>query len=452
MPADKDHITCLDTFSINPDVQTEGAFDACLGRSAPEGLGQETTVSLLPGLEVVDLYNSTLRAEVWKDGSTSECLVPRAVVGWEFFSLLWPQPEGAFPIKIGGAVELLLARAPAAEVVSSALFAYVPRGQSYSAQDKQRNRAGSAPRVRFEEDVEAGSQAQSSSRSASSDPRSSGRPLRERRSALQCELLARNLDSSKRSLVPRITVLYPWATFRDMKMLPDEEESWSLWIAPRNRTLMLLNRHLGRIDLHLAVLFTVDSVFRGGAELSGAFARLFEALGTRAQAGALFHPFNPLKIHCGFTNAVVAEHVRNTVDGRGDYAEILGGEPVASGLPSFFVSNASSNLCFLTPLEAHLRRGGAPAGPSGPSGPLAEGPLWTMRGPVTEADLHELSSYRMRVPAERVPGTGASRSGGCLSMLLGLNQAVGSWPLSGRCSDVSFAPGACGGSRPPDVH
>lgn len=145
---------------------------------------------------------------------------------------------------------------------------------------------------------------------------------------------------------------------------------------------MLLKKDRGRVDLHLAVLFTVEVVFRQGAGVVAAAARLFAAFGVEEQVRELFCiNFDPLKVHSHLMSVTSADHLSIFADGRAEYEQILGVK-----LPEPFVSNASDNVCFLEPY--------AVAQPQ--SGPLPDMPSWTLRGSFTNVQALALEGYRVR--------------------------------------------------------
>jgi hypothetical protein len=145
---------------------------------------------------------------------------------------------------------------------------------------------------------------------------------------------------------------------------------------------MLLKKDRGRIDLHLAVLFTVEVVFRKGAGVVAAATRPFAAFGVQEKVRELFCiNFDPLKVHCHLMNVANANagHVSIFVDGRAEYENGLGIK-----LPQAFVSNASDNICFLDTDPAHKAQSGA----------LPDMPSWTLRGSFTNEQVDDLENYR----------------------------------------------------------
>merc|ERR1719498_1555333 len=147
-----------------------------------------------------------------------------------------------------------------------------------------------------------------------------------------------NLNESGQTIFPRLLALCPTTIYDEQTVLP-EGGNWGLFVGPRNRRLLLLNRTKGRIDVHMIMLFSMDAVFRQSSALINATARLFQPFGTEEDARALFADFDPLKVHCGLTNALIPEHINPNLDGRDDFRRLLGVWP-----HSFFVSNSSSNL------------------------------------------------------------------------------------------------------------
>lgn len=397
----------LDQFSLakNRDVPA-GPLEVFFTNPFSSGIKPQAAgcVQLLPGVDALDLYANSVRAEIWKDGVIVPCFVPQSLIGWEFLSPLWPQPSGTAPLRLSAAVELLIGRSAGCSVCPSLLFAFVPASHLH------------AP-IQTPNQV-AGTPAQASSKSATIQ---------------SCERLCGNLDANCRTLVARLLVLCPATVYKDTVELPDEQ-NWGLFIGPRSRTLVLLNRCRGRIDLNLASLLAMDSVFRSGQNLIDATARLFEPFGSKAQVPALFGAsFDPLKVHSGFTNATVAEHLSETLDGREDYWQLFGVK-----LPVFFLSNASNNIGFLTPYEAQQLHAGTGSGPPLASNPLPDMPRWSLQGHLTEVDQNQVLAYRMRMrPLMPPPDTG----GGFLQ-LLGLDNTRGSgdWfpTLGGACSEMSF--------------
>jgi len=452
------HVSCLDTFSLAPIIdgpgRVEGPCEAfCqVQEKSDSSKTSASLVQMLPGLDVLDLYDTSEETQLWKDGKTCACIVPKSVVGWEFYTLLWPQPNGAAPLRLGSSIELMIGRPPGSTTCPSLIFAYVPAGQAYV----NISTSGNSPRSPMAVKNRAGSAAVMQQRvlkSALRTPSGAG-DLGLRATAMHRERIAGNLDFNSKTVAARVVALCPAATYHNANVLPDASH-WGLFVGPRNRTLMLLNRHSGRIDLHLAVLFTLDAVFHGSKGLIDAFARLFEPLGTQNQLPALFANFDPLKTHCGLTNAVQADHVSNKVDGREDYMHFLGAQ---SDL--FFLSNSSDNLRFLTPLEGQqIRSSQAIRLPPPPH--LSSLPQWTLAGRFEESDRDGLLEYRSRIRPYPLTHSQAHRRTGLLHMF-GLvdGEAWSMMSALGGCSEVSFAPGAAGarsaggrqGGAPPAQH
>lgn len=373
--------------------------------TAPSGVAAaDATVQLLPGVDILDLYGTSEKAEIWKDGQTSPCWVPRQVSGWEFYGLLWPKPDGASQLRLSSTIDLLIGRPPGDRVCPSLVFAYVPASHTY---------AGNLP----------------------SQP--SKAPQQGGRTPVSYERLCGNLDLGGRTVTPRLVVLCPSVVYKDATKLPDEQ-NWGLFIGPRSRSLVLLNNKNGRVDLNLATLLAMDSAFRLGRDFINAIARLFEPFGCQHQVPALLAgKFDPMRVHSGLTGTLVVDHVNISLDGREDYWRVFG-----IRLPTFFLSNASSNLRFFTPSEAqHLRAGIDPSAPLPPSEPLPDMPLWTLLGPFASHQQSALHSYRERMPVSKV--TQDPSVGDGILQFLGLDSAPGGssvWPfpsLAG-CADISL--------------
>jgi len=469
-----DHVTCFDHFSLAPHaavVQERCAsanpFDQLFRNPFERQTASKlwpATVPLLPGIEVLDLYRDSELSEIWKDGQTCRCLVPRAMVGWEFFSLLWPQPGGTSPLKLSPTIELLGGRPPKGSVCPSVLFALVPQHYLYPTASPLH----STPQP----------MAQSKAQQLQSRTLGTGMALPPGVAAHTPEGFERisdNLDGSLRTKSARLLVLCPCAVYEEASQMP-ADQNWGLFIGPRSRSLVLLNKHRGRIDLHLATLLAIDAVYRMCEGLIAAVARLFSPFGSQDHVPALFGPrLDPLKIHSGLTNAAVADHINVGMDGRNDYQRYFG-----IRLPFFFLSNASNNLCFLTPLEAQQQRahddmGGHPS-PSHPSpklvepGPLPAMPRWTLH--LSGSDQSALEDYRAHKrhkPAEEV-----SVASSLLQHILGLHDVVsggggdapmtsnGNWfsALVPNCTEVTpggagsrvSGPAAYGGASSMDGH
>lgn len=270
-----------------------------------------------------------------------------------------------------------------------------------------------------------------------------------------------NLDEKGQSLRPRLLALCPNRIYDDAAVLPDGA-SWGLFVGPRHRRLLLLNKTCGRIDVHLLMLFSMDAVFQRGRSLIDATARLYEPFGTSEQAVALFSDFDPLKAHCGLTNAVIADHVDASLDGRDDYRRLLGVWPHA-----FFISNSSDNMRFLTPLEVQHHRTGKDKEFAELPTPhkLEDFPQWVIGPGAVEADHRTaLRKYRTRViPRTTQPQLADSWHGGVLQLLglhsTGVKEDPWSQMVSklGGCAEVTFAgsypwqdPGEVIDARPTD--
>jgi len=173
----------------------------------------------------------------------------------------------------------------------------------------------------------------------------------------------------------------------------------------------------------------MDAVFHGCRSLIESTARLYEPFGTAEQAMALFSELDPMKVHCGLTNAIIADHVLASVDGRDDFRRLLGVWP-----HSFFVSNGSDNLRFLTPLEVqHHRTGRSQEYPELPTPlKLDDFPSWVLGvGKFDVEQQVQLRKFRTRaIPPERSPQKSGQSRFGVLG-LLGLNGT--------GCSEMSFA-------------
>lgn len=351
---------------------------------------------------MLDLYATSVRREIWKDGRALECLVPKSVIGWEFYTLLHPQPGGASALRLNGAIALLAGRPPGKEVCPSIFFAYVPAGYVHVAPSGPAafvsDPPGSpAPTMR----TRVGSPA-ASMRTTTWSPRisdacepSTAPPSalkRRDRTVLAAERQHGNLEFGSRAAHARLVVLCPTAVLSDVTLMPPEV-MWGLYISPGSRHVFLASRDTGKIDLHLSCLLTYDSVFRRCGGLASAYGRLFDPLGTAHAVPNCFQDVDPLDIHCGITNGLVVDHRDIDLDGRDDYRSQFG-----LRLPEFFVSNSSVNLCFLAPLGAEKRRTGAPSiGQASPSSSmLPDLPLWTLDGIFDEKGVRALQNYRKR--------------------------------------------------------
>lgn len=407
---DDPHITCLDTFSLNP-VHVNpvpGPLEAFCQIPADHAQSQDPhTVTIAPGLDVIDFYGSTEKSEVWLNGACFDCLVPRTLQGWEFYTVLHPEPEGCVPVVMnpdssGPKIDLLFGRPPGALQCPSLLFVIVPVGQQYRGPQQSR-----AP-----------------TRQAPPGPRGH---IQTNRNPHSYEKACGNLDADSRSLRPRLLALCPSQIYDESAVLPDGS-SWGLFVGPRHRRLLLLNRTKGRMDVHLLMLFSMDAVFHGCLSLIESTARLYEPFGTAEQAMALFSEIDPMKVHCGLTNAVIADHVVASVDGRDDFRRLLGVWP-----HSFFVSNGSDNLRFLTPLEVQHHRTGRDAEYVELPTPLKldDFPQWVLGvGKFGVEEQVQLRKFRTRaIPPSTSPQKNG-RSFGVLQ-LLGLNGT--------GCSEMSFA-------------
>jgi len=381
--------------------------------AAPAGAaGAVGTLQLLPGVDVLDLYGGSFKAELWKDGQAVPCWVPKALLGWEFYSLLWPRPGGTQQLRLTLTVDLMIGRPPRGKVCPSLVFAYVPANHFPS----------NVPATQPKKGTDQGS-----------------------RSPLICERWSGNVDGSGKTLLARLVVLCPSVVYGDTAKLPDDR-NWGLFIGPRSRSLVLLNKQLGRIDLNLATLLTIDAVFGLGQHFIDTIAHLFEPFGCGSQVPKLLAgKFDPMKVHSGLTNALVVDHVNVCLDGREDYWDVLGVR-----LPKFFLSNASSNLRFFTPSEAqHLRLGADPSAPLPPADPLPDLPQWTIAGPFAPECQHALQSYRVRMPVcKEMPDP---TIGDSLLELLGFDSAMAgssAWPFSTLSSCTEIAVGGAGDATP----
>lgn len=431
-------IGVLDAFSFahtlpgdNRDATGFGLLGSwCTVPSGAQHIGSRRAfVTLMPGIEVLDLYSASVWREIWKDGSAVECYVPKSVIGWEFYSMLYPQPDSASVLRLNGVVELLIGRPPGKELCPSIVFAFVPAGYAHispsgptgstSAFDKRA--ASSRRKVSFE--------------STAPDSAMKG-------SSFSCtvqfvERQQRNLGLGGRSLYARLVVLCPTAVFRDTLSMPPEVV-WGLYISPRNRTMILVNRDRGRIDLQLACLLTHDAVFRRNGELISVFCKLFERFGTADLVPACFEDVDPLNIHCGFTNALVADHLDIEADGREDYLTYFGVRP-----SEFFLSNSSTNLCFLVPIDAQRHRAGMPIDDITllREQALPDMPIWTLAGVFDQDSMRALRHYRERSRPSPEMDIGTVQGG--LLHILGLENVGSGWlkALTG-CREVTVAPRA----------
>lgn len=365
-----------------------------------------------------------------------ECLVPQALQGWEFYTLLHPKPEGSKPVLLnpdssGPKIDVLFGRPPGAQQCPSMLFILVPVGQQYNTPSS----SGSAPR-----------QGMAPSRQL---PPGRARGAAPAKTPYSYEKATGNLDEKGQSIRPRLLALCPSHVYDEQAVLPDGA-NWGLFVGPRHRRMLLLNKTSGRIDVHLLMLFSMDAVFQRGRALIEATARLYEPFGTAEQAAALFADFDPLKAHCGLTNAVIADHVDASVDGRDDYRRLLGVWP-----QSFFVSNSSDNLRFLTPLEVQHHRTGRDSEFVELPLPhkLEDFPQWVIGPGAVEADHRTtLRKYRTRVIPRVHPKQSDEGWRGNMLQLLGLHSGTtsgkeDSWSQMckklGGCAEVTLA-----GSRP----
>jgi len=377
------------------DMLCRGPFDG----GWVEHADRPAVAGLLAGVDVLNHFGESELADVWKDGHLCRCWLPQAVVGWEFFCLLWPQADGTESLTLDDEIQLLGGRPPGGAVSPSLLFAYVPAHRRHiepSWAPGSVQKPGSVPdAAHAQRGFEKGQQ----SRGVLHEPRG-GAPGGLARSVLQCEVACENVDPQGRTLAARLLAVCPCTIYRDSAQQPIEDH-WGLFIGPRSRTLVLLNRHRGRVDLHLASLLAFEANFRLCEGLVSAVGRLFAPFGASpAAVSALFGPqLDPMRVHSGLTNAAVADHVTVERDGRDDYQRVFGVR-----LPSFFVSNASDNLCFLSPSEAKQLR--APlAAPLLDPAPLPALPRWTLLGGhVSAEDEARLREYRMRPPTAAPSG------------------------------------------------
>lgn len=431
---DDHHVNCWDLYSLHPtyEAPSSGPLDVLCRVPVDKGHGKAVspTVPVLDGIDALDLYKSTMSGEIWKNGAVSNCLAPLQVVGWEFYSLLWTQPEGTVPLSLGDdGIELLLGRPPGGRVCPSLLFAFIPNGR---------------------------------------EPYTKG--CARTQSAQTFEMEANNLDSKGRTIANRLLVLLPNGIFKGSAALPDDPH-WGLFIGPRSRSLVLLNKQRGAIDLNLATLLTLDAVFWRGQAIVQATARLFDVFGTAKLVPALFGDLDPLKIHSAFTNAVIADHLSVTRDGRQDYLQTFGAR-----LSNFFVSNSSANLCYLTPSDAARHRADAKLATIAKEvrpepWQLPEMPNWTLNfGAFGDESKRVLEEYRSRNPphaeAFGMPDGDGSSQSGWLSSLLGLGPT---WfdcetVMDGKSGNVIVRPvgaagrpgspdsGACAGTRDRSIH
>lgn len=428
---DDPHVTCLDTFSLNPVPVSHapGPLEAfCqIPSDNPERDGPET-ITLAPGLDVVDFYGSSAKTEVWKNDACFSCLVPDCLQGWEFFTLLHPKPDGSVPVIMnpdssGEGIELLFGRPPGALQCPSMLFIVVPAGQQYQVSQAAPHQATLRQRP-------PGRARGKSAATPSSYEKANG-----------------NLDAKGQSIAPRLLALCPTTIYEDAAVLP-EGSGWGLFVGPRHRRLLLLNKTKGRIDVHMLMLFSMDACFHRGRALINATSRLYRPFGTEEQVVALFSSdYDPLKAHCGLTNAVIADHINSNVDGRGDYQRLLGVMP-----HSFFVSNSSDNLRFLTPLEVQQYRIGKDDTPELPTpSKLEDFPQWVVGPGTFEADHRTaLRKYRTRVIPRTNPNIQNESWNGGVLQLFGLHTTGAqqdSWSHMmeklGGCAEVTFA-----GSKP----
>lgn len=423
-------VSCLDAFSFahnqhlgeESDVTGLGLESFCTIPSGAQHIGSRRAyVTLLPGIEVLDLFATSERGEIWKDGSAIPCLAPRDIKGWEFYGLLYPQPEGASTLRLNGTIELLVGRAAGKQVSPSILFAFVPAGYVHQGFNMDGTAVGRTRTKASRTSPPQGTQ------QAASNPAIRGRPVQ------LVERQCGNLDFGGRSTWARLVVLCPITVFRDATSMPDQV-TWGLYVSPRSRTLILVNRERGRIDLQLAALFTVDMVFRRGSSLISAFSRLFDPLGTADAVPNCFRNLDPLEIHCGITNSLVVDHLNIEADGREDYRTYFGVR-----LPEFFLSNDSSNLCFLIPLEAQKHRAGtkglnlAALRPAG----LRDTPVWTLAGKFDESFKAALSQYRERSKPQVAKEITTVKGG--LLHLLGFDDDKNWFKALGGCTEIAFA-------------
>lgn len=384
-------------------------------------------VTLVPGVETLDLFSTSVWREVWKDGSAVECYVPKALIGWEFFSLLYPHPDCAAALRLNGTIELLIGRPPGAPSCPSILFAFVPAGYAYS---------GSSP-------VSAAASSEATAAMRRSSPSRAPAPARGvGRTAQTVERQQGNLDFGGRATHARLVVLCPTSVFKDSTSVP-ADVAWGLYVSPRSRTMILVNRDRGRIDLQLACMLTHDAVFRRCGALSAAFGRLFEPLGTAHVVPHCFQGVDPLDIHCGITNALVVDHLDIELDGREDYRLQFGVR-----LPEFFLSNSSVNLCFLVPVEAQRHRAGARGMDLSPirCRGIPDMPVWSLSGDFDEEGERALRQYRERSQQQPEPEFTSVKNS--LLEIFGLDGSM-TW-LTGLagCSDITVAPKALPTAQP----
>mmetsp|Transcript_928 Transcript_928/g.2274 ORF Transcript_928/g.2274 Transcript_928/m.2274 type:complete len:509 (-) Transcript_928:21-1547(-) len=430
---DAHHVHCLDLYNLGTTYEHDhrrngGPFDVLCRVPVDKGHGMSVSpsVALLPGVDALDFYATSEHAEIWKNGATTVCLMPQEVIGWEFYSLLWTQPDGTVPLRLGESVELLIGRRPGEPLCPSILFAYVPKGHAYP---QPGHSAASTPGARQRAQPLAPSQGGAT------------------RSAYKSERQSYNLDEHGHTRLARLVVLSPQSVYNNAALLPDDP-NWGLFIGPRSRSLVLLNKQRGRIDLNLATLLSVDAAFLQCRALIEATSRLFEPFGSRERVPDLFGDMHPLNVHSGLTNAIVPDHMNVSSDGRADYMHTFNVR-----LPTFFVSNASANTCFLTPLEAQFHRTGGKISQSSKVKslpqpiPLPDMPSWTVTGPLDQEGQKALHEYRMRHPLRASPHatSGSGEDHGWLSSLFGLDHRVGGWLSSiGGCIDVVKASGEGG--------
>jgi len=417
-------VPSVEGFCKNPEVAQRGG-----PRTAAN------SVQLLQGIDVVDLYECSTKSAIWKDGEVVTCYVPPEVAGWEFYSLLWPQPESTAPLKLDKDIEMLVGRKPNSPVCTSMVFAYVPQHRVYLPDS---DTSSNAMDRRNATGTNAGQRRRANFGTTTSGPKS----RYGHRTARSCEEQCGNLDKSSRTTLGRLVVLFPYHVYKDAAGLP-EEPYWGLFIGPRNHALVLLSKQRGRIDLHLAVLFALDAAFRYSAGLIAATSRLFQPFASQDSVASLFGSFEPLQAHCGLTNAVVADHADPEADGRVDYERFLGSRP-----PAFFVSVASCNLRYLTPREAQLKltQDDLASLPSPES--LPQFPCWTLKGRFDEADRGILLQYHQQYPVLAIHSGGlaeATSAGyGLFELFSASNPLAGSNPWSmvsafGSCAEVTMS-------------
>jgi len=429
------HITCLDTFSMAPVTtpQVPGPLEAfCHIPADQEDTTPPQTTVLLPGVDVLDLYKDSEKTEIWKNSTTIECLAPKILSGWEFYSMLTTQPEGSSDLKLTGNVELLIGRPPGALHVPSLLFALVPEGVVYG--DDGTPRSGTNP-------VKHSSSSQSLQTSSRGPP---GARANRRSStvAMTQERATYNLNSAGQSIMPRLVVLCPKYVYGDANALPDES-SWGLFVGPRSRGLVLLNR-AARIDLNQAMLFSTDAIFRKGKEFLSATARNFKAFGSEKQVAEMFseNAYDPTKVHCGLSNALVPDHLDVSRDGREDFRRFLGCCP-----HQFFVSLATDNLRYLTAQEVQMHRTNTRVKLDLPRPTtIPDYPRWVFGlGEIQSEHRSKLRKYRTHYVPRHEPHAPSS-SGGRFMRMLGLYQPYsGEDALSkmvsalGACKEMTFA-------------